>query len=107
MSGRRHGARRHRTRCRRQRRARARPPADLRGIGSGVARSTAPDLDAGHPPPLLVAPDGMVHRMDEHGPLVHSAIGSPPRAEGTRVLPAGGLLLLYTDGLVEHRGSPT
>jgi serine phosphatase RsbU (regulator of sigma subunit) len=55
---------------------------------------------AGHPPPLLRKPDGSV---------VELVSGGPPlglRTEGdvsprTADLPAGSLLVLYTDGLIE------
>lgn len=61
--------------------------------------------NAGHPPPLLLTPDGTVHRLDEHDMLFHPALGEPERTEHVRVLPAGTVLLLYTDGLVEDRGN--
>ncbi|MEU6818613.1 SpoIIE family protein phosphatase [Streptomyces sp. NPDC046860] len=61
--------------------------------------------NAGHPPPLLALPDGPVQRLDEHGPLIHPTFGGAPRPTYRRTLEPGSLLLLYTDGLVEHRGS--
>ncbi|MEV6327589.1 SpoIIE family protein phosphatase [Streptomyces sp. NPDC051909] len=57
---------------------------------------------AGHPPPAAVTPDGTVTFLD----------GSPGTPLGTGAhefctqevtLPAGGLLVLYTDGLIEAR----
>ncbi|MGY1728743.1 SpoIIE family protein phosphatase [Geodermatophilus sp. SYSU D01062] len=60
---------------------------------------------AGHPPPLLVAPDGSAVLLDGgHGPALGVA-GTGRRPETVSVLPAGATLLLYTDGLVERRGS--
>jgi serine phosphatase RsbU (regulator of sigma subunit) len=57
---------------------------------------------AGHPPPLLITGDGDTRFLDSgHGIL----LGALPRAERTEVsasLPAGGVLLLYTDGLIER-----
>jgi anti-sigma regulatory factor (Ser/Thr protein kinase) len=60
---------------------------------------------AGHPPPLLVTPDGHVRFLDESvsWPLGVQAHRARPSAH-TAHLPAGSLLLLYTDGLVERRG---
>ncbi|WP_240669870.1 GAF domain-containing SpoIIE family protein phosphatase [Actinoplanes solisilvae] len=58
--------------------------------------------NAGHPPPVLLRPDGEVEIWWESPePL----LGLFPRAERTthhRRVPAGSTLLLYTDGLVEH-----
>jgi serine phosphatase RsbU (regulator of sigma subunit) len=64
------------------------------------ASSTISYQCAGHPPPLVVKPDGSIAEL---------ASGDPPlglRTEGdassrTAGLPAGSLLVLYTDGLIE------
>lgn len=58
---------------------------------------------AGHPPPLLVRPDGTTTLLDggRSTPIGISA-GARPFAEHR--LEAGERLLLYTDGLVERRG---
>ncbi|WP_107451550.1 SpoIIE family protein phosphatase [Actinacidiphila rubida] len=61
--------------------------------------------NAGHPPPLMVTPEGAVHRLDQHDVLVHPRLGTMPRTEHRQVLPPGSMVLLYTDGLVEHRGT--
>jgi anti-sigma regulatory factor (Ser/Thr protein kinase) len=64
-------------------------------------------LCAGHPPPLLVTPDGQVEYLENGGswPLgIETAERRVPAA--TAALPGGSLLLLYTDGLVERRGEP-
>jgi anti-sigma regulatory factor (Ser/Thr protein kinase) len=60
---------------------------------------------AGHPPPLLVTPDGEARYLEEgrSWPLGIESGNRRTRA-GTAGLPAGSLLLLYTDGLVERRG---
>ncbi|MCU1676694.1 MAG: putative sensor protein [Frankiales bacterium] len=61
---------------------------------------------AGHPPPLLVYPEGTTQFLD----LGRSAVLGAPvsaaeqRGEGTAFLPRGSTLLLYTNGLVQHRG---
>ncbi|GAB7189454.1 hypothetical protein NUM3379_01600 [Kineococcus sp. NUM-3379] len=57
---------------------------------------------AGHPPPVLLLPDGRTELLDgPSGGLVGVHTG-PRTAAGTDV-PAGSTLLCYTDGLVEHR----
>jgi len=60
---------------------------------------------AGHPPPIMVHADGTTvmleggHRL----PLTHWRSAARPEARIT--MPARATLLLYTDGLVERRGS--
>lgn len=61
--------------------------------------------NAGHPPPLMVTADGAVHRLDQHDVLIHPGLGAMPRTEHRKALPPGSMVLLYTDGLVEHRGT--
>ncbi|WP_406103218.1 SpoIIE family protein phosphatase [Streptomyces sp. NBC_01003] len=58
---------------------------------------------AGHPPPVLVRPDGTTQVLDvPAGPPL--GLGSLP-FEATEVnIPEGSLLALFTDGLVETRG---
>ncbi|MFF0075525.1 SpoIIE family protein phosphatase [Streptomyces sp. NPDC005494] len=64
-------------------------------------------VNAGHPPPLLITPEGQTRFLEGgHGPLLglssalHLGLGWPDaRAD----LPPGSTLLLYTDGLVESR----
>lgn len=60
--------------------------------------------NAGHPPPLLRTPDGLVTLLEEHDILFHQALEEVPRTEHRRELPPGSTLLLYTDGLIERRG---
>ncbi|MEU0136399.1 SpoIIE family protein phosphatase [Streptomyces sp. NPDC006296] len=60
--------------------------------------------NAGHPPPLLRAPDGRVTVLDEHDLLLLGAPNGPARHDHLHDLPCGSVLLLYTDGLVERRG---
>jgi serine phosphatase RsbU (regulator of sigma subunit) len=61
--------------------------------------------NAGHPPPLVRYPDGEVVRVDRAAsPLIGAlAPGEQRRIEGALTMPAGSLLVLYTDGLVESR----
>jgi PAS domain S-box-containing protein len=57
---------------------------------------------AGHPPPLLRLPDGQVRQLDG-GLSTPIGIEGCGGTEGTVEVPAGGVLVLYTDGLVERR----
>jgi len=65
--------------------------------------------NAGHPPPILLSPDGSITTLDGHDIL----FGFPPppsrsawpRHDQHRDLDPGSTLFLYTDGLVERRGS--
>jgi serine phosphatase RsbU (regulator of sigma subunit) len=57
---------------------------------------------AGHPEPRVVAPDGVVRPL-ECGGLALGVV-SPQEYEQTEVsLPAGGSVVLYTDGVIESR----
>ncbi|MGY1704352.1 SpoIIE family protein phosphatase [Geodermatophilus sp. SYSU D00697] len=59
---------------------------------------------AGHPPALLVTPDG-ARLLDGAGAgAVLGAPGRAPYTEAAAEVPTGATLLLYTDGLVERRG---
>jgi serine phosphatase RsbU (regulator of sigma subunit) len=71
-----------------------------------VLRPDGAHLDftsAGHPPPLLLRPDGSAEFLDGglSTPLGVLANGSRPTA-GVDLEP-GSMLVLYTDGLVERR----
>jgi PAS domain S-box-containing protein len=62
---------------------------------------------AGHPPPLLVSPDGDVRYLTDGGtPPLGTAISSEHRTQAEAPFRPGSLLLLYTDGLIERRGEP-
>ena len=59
---------------------------------------------AGHPPPVLLRPDGRVQVLD--GDLPDLLLGVDPsvaRHDRVAVLPAGSTVFLHTDGLVERR----
>jgi serine phosphatase RsbU (regulator of sigma subunit) len=57
---------------------------------------------AGHLPPLVTRPDGGAEYLDVRpGPPLGTGAAVYPQL--TAVLPAGSMLLLYTDGLVEDR----
>jgi len=62
-------------------------------------------VNAGHPPPLVVAADGTGQFFDgPSGPPV-GALPTARYAEQSTVLVPGATLLLYTDGLVEDRST--
>ncbi|MFE0800549.1 SpoIIE family protein phosphatase [Streptomyces sp. NPDC058812] len=62
---------------------------------------------AGHPPPLLLTPDGGARYLEAgQGLLLGARLGAGGRRpDATVPLPPGSTLLLYTDGLVEVPGS--
>ncbi|WP_405640975.1 SpoIIE family protein phosphatase [Streptomyces uncialis] len=58
---------------------------------------------AGHPPPVVVSPDGTAEILDMPvGPPL--GLGGLPFESAEITLPEGSLLALYTDGLIETRG---
>jgi serine phosphatase RsbU (regulator of sigma subunit) len=61
--------------------------------------------NAGHLPPLVRHPEGTICRLEGGRSVLIGAPAPHPigRAEAAEMLPAGSLLLLYTDGLVETR----
>ena len=59
---------------------------------------------AGHPPGLVIYPDGVTHWLNGGRSVPLRSIPHPPRAEAGAELPPGAKLLLYSDGLVERRG---
>ena len=68
---------------------------------AGVLRHSS----AGHPPPVVAYPDGRVELL-EGGRGLPLGTGLDPKYRQSVVeLPAGSIVVLYTDGLVERRGS--
>lgn len=61
---------------------------------------------AGHPPPILVAPDGTTQSLDNGHTIALGIRHDWPRPEARITLPARATLALYTDGLVERRSAP-
>jgi PAS domain S-box-containing protein len=61
--------------------------------------------NAGHPPPVLITQDGGTTFLEEHGMLLGSPGLTGGRPDGACELPPLSTLLLYTDGLVETRGT--
>jgi serine phosphatase RsbU (regulator of sigma subunit) len=62
--------------------------------------------NAGHPPPILIGPDGATTVLG--GPVGDLLLGvdcTTDRAEAVHDVPPDSTVLLYTDGLIERRGS--
>ena len=60
-------------------------------------------INAGHPPPVLLAADGQIELL-EHPSTLILGVGGGKRAVRSAEFRPGDRLLLYTDGLVERRG---
>ncbi len=60
---------------------------------------------AGHPPPIVVHADGTVQTLEDGHTIPVGLRPDRPRPEARVTLPGRSTLLLYTDGLVERRGS--
>jgi len=74
---------------------------ELPGLGQdGVLRLA----NAGHLPPALRRGDGHVRLVTSNVSLLVGAALGIERDETEEAIGPGSLLLLYTDGLVEHRG---
>lgn len=59
---------------------------------------------AGHPPPLIAAPDAAPRLLElPVGPPL-GATASGERLDAPAVLPEGAVMVFYTDGLIERRG---
>jgi hypothetical protein len=57
---------------------------------------------AGHPPAILMGPDGVARHLDQALSLPLAIVDGLVRPEETAEMDAASTLLLYTDGLVEH-----
>ena len=67
---------------------------------AGVLRHSS----AGHPPPVVAYPDGRVELLEGgRGLPLGTGLGAKYR-QSVVALPAGSIVVLYTDGLVERRG---
>ena len=69
---------------------------------TGTCRFTS----AGHPPPVVVYPDGRAELLEGGRGLPLGAAADARYGQGMVQLPIGGVLVLYTDGLVERRERP-
>jgi GAF domain-containing protein/anti-sigma regulatory factor (Ser/Thr protein kinase) len=82
-------------------------PTSMTTLAFAVIDPAAETLDlvnAGHPPPLVIGPDGEAAYLPLQGGL---ALGASPLASyrcDRHAFPSGSTVLLYTDGLVERRG---
>ena len=65
---------------------------------TGLLRYT----NAGHPPPLIVDPDGGASYFEDVPAPPMGVMETPPYKQHTLRLERGSTLLLYTDGLVER-----
>ena len=74
----------------------------LSADGGGAWRITY--SSAGHPPLLVRLPDGSVSDLDGADGLM-LGVDDHPRTSATCDLPAGTVILGYTDGLIERRGT--
>lgn len=61
--------------------------------------------NAGHPPPVLIDPDGRARLLDTEPELLLGMDPGEQRVDHAVALPEGSTLVLYTDGLVERRGT--
>jgi PAS domain S-box-containing protein len=79
----------------------ARLEAEGAGAGAPVRLRWA---SAGHPPPVLIGPDGDVSVLDAmSADLLLGVFPDTPREDRVVDLSCGSTVLLYTDGLVERR----
>ena len=61
--------------------------------------------NAGHPPPILLPPDGRAELLEDHDALFgYRFAAQAPRADHHRRIAPGSTLFLHTDGLIEHSG---
>jgi anti-sigma regulatory factor (Ser/Thr protein kinase) len=67
---------------------------------AGVLRFSS----AGHPPPVVAYPDGRVELLEDGRGLPLGTGLGPKYRQSVVELPAGSVVVLYTDGLVERRG---
>lgn len=63
-------------------------------------------ITAGHPPPLLVPPDGRPRYLQLEAQVPLGTIPDPPFASATLSIERGSLLVFFTDGLVESVSVP-
>jgi anti-sigma regulatory factor (Ser/Thr protein kinase) len=61
-------------------------------------------VSAGHPPPLVIAPDGDAYYLPTTGGVALGASRASRYNELECALPSGSTIVLYTDGVVEIRG---
>jgi len=74
------------------------PPAAVPGVARVLRWS-----NAGHPPPLLLEADGTATLLERPANVLLGVAPDTPRRHHTVALSPGATVVLYTDGLVEHR----
>jgi serine phosphatase RsbU (regulator of sigma subunit) len=79
-------------------------PAAATMILARLDGDTVAFANAGHPPPILLRPDGEVEVWWATPEPLLAVIPHPGRSTHRRTAPAGSTLVLYTDGLVEEPG---
>ncbi|WP_432541893.1 SpoIIE family protein phosphatase [Kineococcus sp. SYSU DK002] len=62
--------------------------------------------NAGHPPPVLIAPDGAARLLQTAPDTLLGLVPGTDRHDHTVTLDPGATLVLYSDGLVERRDAP-
>src|SRR5215217_5108325 len=62
--------------------------------------------NAGHPPPVLVSPDGRARLLETEPDLLLGLDENVERQDHHLHVQAGATLVLYTDGLIERRDAP-
>ncbi|WP_432505822.1 SpoIIE family protein phosphatase [Kineococcus arenarius] len=62
--------------------------------------------NAGHPPPVLIAPDGTARLLQAQPDMLLGLHPDAERADHATTLEPGSTVVLYTDGLVERRDAP-
>ncbi|MFJ3908160.1 SpoIIE family protein phosphatase [Streptomyces vinaceus] len=85
------------------------PGAACTTVFCGVLNAETGQLtysSAGHPPGILVLPDGTSRLLEDGRSLPLAVRPGNQRPEGACTIPARSTLLLYTDGLVERRRRP-
>ena len=60
--------------------------------------------NAGHPPPVVIGPDGSATQLHTKADLL-LGVAAPERHDHAVSLAAGSSVVLYTDGLIERRGA--
>ena len=79
--------------------ARIEPASERERTGARLLRWS----NAGHPPPLLIHPDGSARFLETDVDLMLGVDPSTSRHDHETLVAPGSTLLLYTDGLVERR----
>ncbi len=61
--------------------------------------------NAGHPPPVLLRPDGVAEPLTTRPDLLVGVDDDRPRTDHEALLAPGSTVVLYTDGLIEQRST--